>query len=150
MNNMNTQQIAEEVPFDEWMNALPSDVTIDIFDMGFRAYPEGNPNLPKQVDQATLNGFFKALMDEALGEQDQFGLDRQVGGRHYKDLTIQPIEYCYANKLGPIATLIVKYITTAGDREASGKSIREDIEKSLHCHEIWLDLLDKYEPLTEN
>ncbi len=147
MDNMNTQP---QIPFEEWLDQLPSDVGIDMYDLGYRAYPKNsNPNLPSQQDQSTLNAFFSAVMEDAMSDTEAFGLDRQVGGRHYKDLKIQPIEYCFANNLGPIATLIVKYITVAGQRSASGKSLREDLEKSLHCHEIWLDLLDKYELETD-
>ncbi|MFN8992439.1 MAG: DUF3310 domain-containing protein, partial [Pseudomonadota bacterium] len=38
-------------------------------------------------------------------------LDTQVGGGHYKDMAIQPLEYILANKLNFIEGNIIKYIT---------------------------------------
>ena len=37
-------------------------------------------------------------------------LDRQVGGEHYKNFKIQPIEFITANKLSFIQASIIKYI----------------------------------------
>lgn len=37
-------------------------------------------------------------------------LEEQVGGNHYKDFKIQPIEFIHANKLGFEEGNIVKYI----------------------------------------
>jgi hypothetical protein len=38
-------------------------------------------------------------------------LDKQIGGSHYKDMAIQPIEYIHKNGLGFCEGNIVKYIT---------------------------------------
>lgn len=38
-------------------------------------------------------------------------LDTQIGGSHYKDQAIQPVEYIHANGLGFIEGSIVKYVT---------------------------------------
>lgn len=35
----------------------------------------------------------------------------QVGGEHYKDLPIQPIDYIYKNGLGFVEGSIIKYVT---------------------------------------
>ena len=61
-------------------------------------------------------------------------LERQVGGGHYKDLSIQPIEYILANKLGWCEGNIVKYIT-----RHKQKGERKDIEKVIHYAQILLD-----------
>lgn len=156
MDNMNTQLNAAceaaSIPFGEWMNDIPSDVSFDIFDskwvpeelyeLGFRAYPVNPPSLTAEENKILDEVCAILNRPDDFDQEDGFGLDRQVGGRHYQDLAIQPIEYAYANDLNPIATLILKYITTAGQR--GEKVLREDIEKSLHCHEIWLEMLDKY------
>ena len=62
-------------------------------------------------------------------------LDKQEGGKHYKDLSIQPIEYIHANKLGYIEGKVVKYIT-----RHSQKNGAEDIQKVIHYCELLLEL----------
>ena len=69
------------------------------------------------------------------------GLDRQVGGTHYQELAVQPMEYSYKNRLNPIAHSIVKYATRAGRKE--GEDTRKEIEKIIHCAEIWLELIEE-------
>ena len=51
-------------------------------------------------------------------------LDTQIAGSHYKDLAIQPAEYCQRNKLPYCESSVVRYVT----RHRS-KNGREDIEK---------------------
>lgn len=68
-------------------------------------------------------------------------LDVQVGGGHYKDLSIQPIEYIHANKLPYCEANVVKYITRW--RSKGGK---QDLEKVKH----YVDLLIQLEGLDEN
>lgn len=70
------------------------------------------------------------------------GLGKQVGGTHYQEMTIQPMEYSYANKLNPIAHSIIKYATRAGKKDS--EDIRKEIQKIKHCADIWLDLLNKH------
>lgn len=54
-------------------------------------------------------------------------LGTQVGGTHYTDCAIQPIEYIWANKLGFSEGNIVKYVT----RWKSKGGIK-DLEKAKH------------------
>ena len=63
-------------------------------------------------------------------------LSRQVGGDHYKSMTIQPIEYCHANGLGFAEGCIIKYVSRW--REKGGV---EDLKKARH----FLDLLIQLE-----
>lgn len=62
-------------------------------------------------------------------------LKEQVGGSHYKDSPIQPVEYSHANKLGFIEGSVVKYVSR--HRQKNG---RQDIEKAIHFLKILLDL----------
>ena len=75
-------------------------------------------------------------------QYDQNGaLIKQVGGSHYKDKAIQPIEYIHANKMGFCEGNVVKYITRW--REKNGLA---DLEKAKHYIEMLIDLeksLDK-------
>lgn len=61
--------------------------------------------------------------------------DTQVGGDHYKDLAIQPAEYCQRNKLGALESFVVKYVTRHREK---GK--RKDIEKAIHCLQLLLEI----------
>lgn len=62
-------------------------------------------------------------------------LDRQVGGNHYKDKAIQPVEYIHANGLGFIEGSIVKYITRWRDKNGL-----EDLQKIKHYVDLLIDL----------
>lgn len=64
-------------------------------------------------------------------------LDTQVGGRHYKDYAIQPIEYSMANKLDACQHSVVKYVTRFRDKGAPIK----DLEKARH----FIDMLIAFE-----
>ena len=65
-------------------------------------------------------------------------LTRQIGGDHYKDCPIQPIEYIVANKLGWCEGNIVKYIT-----RWQKKGGEQDIDKVIHYAELLKGLLKK-------
>ena len=67
-------------------------------------------------------------------------LDVQVGGGHYKDLKIQPIEYIHANNLGYCEANVVKYIS-----RWRSKGGLQDLEKVKH----YVDLLIKLEGLND-
>ncbi len=60
---------------------------------------------------------------------------KQVGGSHYKDKAIQPIEYIHANKMGFCEGNVVKYITRW--KEKNGVA---DLEKAKHYIELLIEL----------
>lgn len=64
-------------------------------------------------------------------------LDKQVGGNHYKDLKIQPVEYILENGLGFLEGNVVKYIT-----RHKAKNGIEDVKKAKHYCEM---LIEQYE-----
>ena len=73
---------------------------------------------------------------EELGTQVGGSLDKQVGGSHYKDCGIQPVEYIYSNGLDFLEGNVVKYITrhrTKGDGE-------QDIRKVIHYAQMILQM----------
>ena len=72
-------------------------------------------NLKKQAMQATL---------------------KQVGGSHYKDCKIQPVEFIVGNDLTFLEGNIIKYITRHR-RKGEG---RKDIEKVIHYAEMILEM----------
>ena len=59
-------------------------------------------------------------------------LGLQVGGNHYKDLKIQPIEFIHVNNLSYIEGCVIKYITRWRNKNGV-----EDLEKIKH----YIDLL---------
>ena len=62
-------------------------------------------------------------------------LDVQIGGSHYKSLPIQPIEYCFRNKLNVCQSKVVKYITRYKDKGGI-----EDLRKVIHMTELLIKL----------
>jgi len=62
-------------------------------------------------------------------------LDEQVGGIHYKDLAIQPIEYIFRNNLSFPQANVVKYITRYKDKNGA-----EDVKKAIHYCQLILEL----------
>lgn len=62
-------------------------------------------------------------------------LNVQVAGDHYKNGTIQPVEYIHANGLNFFEGSAVKYITRWRD-----KGGRADLEKAKHLLDIMMEL----------
>ena len=76
-----------------------------------------------------------AEIREALNKERP--LQKQVGGNHYKNCMIQPVEYICANKLDFLEGNIVKYITRHRTKSEGAK----DIEKVIHYAELILQLV---------
>ncbi len=64
-------------------------------------------------------------------------LDTQVGGSHYKDRAIQPIQYIEANEMQFLEGCIVKRVTRHDKPTGKG---RQDVEKALHELQLLLEL----------
>lgn len=65
----------------------------------------------------------------------QSALNVQVGGEHYKNLAIQPVEYIHANNLSFLEGNVVKYIT-----RHKTKNKAQDIRKIIHYCTLILQL----------
>lgn len=63
-------------------------------------------------------------------------LHLQIGGKHYKKLKIQPVEYVHANGIGYFEGSVIKYVTRWRDKGGI-----QDLEKARH----FLDLLIEFE-----
>lgn len=68
-------------------------------------------------------------------------LETQVGGNHYKEMAIQPLEFIVANGLDFCQGNVVKYVT-----RYKTKGGLEDLKKAKH----YLDLLIELEEKTLN
>lgn len=71
----------------------------------------------------------KFEVEDSLGASQ-----RQVGGDHYRDREIQPVEYAHANDFGYCESFVLKYITRHRDKGGA-----EDIRKAIHSLELLLE-----------
>jgi len=60
--------------------------------------------------------------------------EKQVGGTHYKDMKIQPVEFIVANNLNFLAGNIVKYVS-----RYTVKGGIDDLEKAKHYIEMLIE-----------
>ena len=58
----------------------------------------------------------------------------QIGGAHYKNLKIQPIDYILDNNLGYCEANIIKYVTRWRDKNGI-----EDLRKAKHYIDILIE-----------
>lgn len=62
-------------------------------------------------------------------------LDVQVGGAHYKDMKIQPVEFIHANGIGYFEGNVIKYVS-----RWRNKNGRKDLEKARHYIDLLIEL----------
>lgn len=74
------------------------------------------------------------------GDMKKDALDTQVGGNHYKQFVIQPIEFTVKNKLGFCEGNIIKYIS-----RHKFKNGIEDLKKAKHYIDLLMELEYKNE-----
>lgn len=65
-------------------------------------------------------------------------LQTQVGGSHYKDLKIQPIEFIYANNIPFCEANAIKYLC-----RWRNKNGLQDLEKARHYIDLLIELEKK-------
>ena len=71
-----------------------------------------------------------------MEEDEAFNaLSMQVGGSHYKDMPIQPVEYIHANAMGYLEGNVVKYVSRWRNKNGIA-----DLEKAKHYIELLIDL----------
>ena len=66
-------------------------------------------------------------------------IDKQIGGNHYKQYQIQPIEFIVKNKLDFIQGNIIKYAL----RNKNGENPNEKWDKIIHYCELAKELKNK-------
>ena len=62
-------------------------------------------------------------------------LEKQIGGNHYKDYSIQPVEFIHANNVPYLEGNIIKYIM-----RHKKKNGVQDLEKAKHYLELLIQL----------
>lgn len=81
---------------------------------------------------------FTAAFPMGVVPKPESAFTTQVGGSHYKTMTIQPVEFALANKLDFFQKDIVKYIT----RRKGDKAKRlEDLNKAKHYLEMYIEAI---------
>lgn len=68
-------------------------------------------------------------------QTNKSALDTQVGGNHYKDLKIQPIEFIHANNIPFCEANAIKYLCR--HRNKNGK---QDLLKARHYIDLLIQL----------
>jgi hypothetical protein len=67
-------------------------------------------------------------------KQPESARSEQVGGNHYKDMVIQPIEYIAVNGLSFLQGSVVKYVS-----RYKAKGGLQDLEKAKHCIDLMIE-----------
>jgi len=62
-------------------------------------------------------------------------LDKQVGGGHYKDFPIQPIEFIHKNGIGFCEGNAIKYLCRWRDKNGI-----QDLEKAKHYIDLLIEM----------
>lgn len=68
-------------------------------------------------------------------ESNESAFSKEVGGNHYKDMVIQPIEFITKNGLGFIVGNIIKYVC-----RYKNKNGKEDLLKARHYIDLLIEL----------
>ena len=64
--------------------------------------------------------------------------DHQVGGDHYKNMAIQPIEYIHYNGIGFIEGGVIKYVSRWRNKNGI-----EDLKKAIHLLQLLIEMESK-------
>lgn len=64
-----------------------------------------------------------------------YNKEKQVGGRHYKHMVMEPAEYCAINNIPFIEGNIIKYVC-----RHSQKNGVEDLKKAMHYIEMLMQI----------
>jgi hypothetical protein len=82
-----------------------------------------------------------------MGNRDLLlsSLSDQVGGSHYKEFVIQPVEFCFVNKIPYLEATAIKYLCRW--RKKNGL---EDLLKAKHFIDLLIELEESYGKSTEH
>ena len=68
-------------------------------------------------------------------EKVETALDTQIGGEHYKNYAVQPVEFITKNKLGFLEGCVIKRICRYEDKNGL-----EDLKKAKHEIDLLIEL----------
>ena len=98
--------------------------------------------MPKpKISPEQYDAWEKYIREEYGAEEKKGANDKQIGGSHYKDRTLQPWDvidtFDHAQAIGFYKGNAIKYIMRAGSKGPA----REDYEKAIHYLEKLLEVL---------
>ena len=67
------------------------------------------------------------IMENLYYTEDMVKPKKQIGGTHYNNKAIQPIDFILENKLGYCEGNVIKYVTRHKEKNGA-----EDIKKAIH------------------
>jgi len=76
-----------------------------------------------------------ATAKDSGAQQEASAFERQVGGTHYSDMAIQPVEFIHRNGIGFCEGAAIKYLS-----RWRGKGGVEDLRKAIHFIEMLIEL----------
>jgi hypothetical protein len=79
----------------------------------------------------------KCVTDTAERETTALGV--QVGGNHYKEMEIQPVEFCHKNGIGFIEGCVIKRMCRYKTKDPAKKI--EDLRKAKHEIDLLIGFL---------
>ena len=91
-----------------------------------------------EYGDGTMRERHDEYMTRKTAEENIIATDKQVGGKHYKDCAIQPIDFILANNFGFCEGNIIKYTTRHNKRFIKSKSLCPII----NLKKIWKGQLD--------
>lgn len=92
-------------------------------------------NQPRCQNELTTNHERTVGICNDCHDQPDNPLDVQVAGNHYKNMKIQPVEFCQKNELNFCESSVIKYICR--HRHKNGL---EDLKKAKHFIELLMSL----------
>ena len=78
----------------------------------------------------------RRMTQDTVKKIERNALEQQVGGKHYRECEIQPVEYIVKNNLDFLECNIVKYVT----RHRTKGEGKKDIEKVIHYAQLILEM----------
>ena len=123
-------------------------MTPEFKEADYKEVTKYEPLHPSHRDRATIieDNPLKDLLDKNLTEAKEFveselkkhnttALDTQVGGGHYKEFKIQPIEFVMKNNLNFCQGNVIKYVCRYKDKNGI-----EDLKKAKHYIDLLIQL----------
>ena len=91
----------------------------------------------EQAEVKRLQGLLYAKNNKGVQQanETECSLDVQVGGSHYKDMAIQPAEYCEYNNIPALEAAVIKYIS-----RHQNKNGIQDLEKAKDLINMIIDM----------
>ena len=128
-----------------WQNQLIDDYDLDYAPGQRICIDDATPEQWDAIDRATEKARREAALDTMVRDAEELNLYEEkarykmIGGDHYRQGSIQPIEYIHANNLSFCEGNVVKYVTRWRHKDGI-----KDLEKAKHYIELLMELEDDY------